>query len=115
MKLCKNIHVYGLERIVFDEKTVYELRNKSECFAGEWERTVSQRNEKTEVGLIPHQHMAKNITSICRTKEYEVGINGNTLHVNTVYPMTVLSTCDCDNECARESPNIIFMCARHGE
>ena len=101
MKIYGNVQIYGIERIIFDRVTEYTLRDKTEKFDGVWERSKSPRNKETDRGLISNQQMAKNITCICNTREYNVGFNGNTVHVDTRSkevsqpPTVIFIDCNC--------------------
>jgi len=79
MKLCGNVEISGIERIVFDRATVYELMDKEDQFAGDWVRTKSVRT--TNIGRIPHQTMAKSITRICNTEGYRVRPHRETINI----------------------------------
>lgn len=123
MKLCKNVKVYGIERIVFDRITTYILEDKDKNYAGVWRRIESPRsgNEKSKVGLIENQQMAKNINAICNTKEYIVELNGATIYVSTIPQQpTENDECECecgcnDEGCECETPTLVIVCPRHGE
>jgi hypothetical protein len=114
MKLCKNVKIYGIERIIFDKTTVYDLHHKDATthYPGVWCRTESPRNKKSDIGVISHQQMAKNINAICNTKEYDVGINGSVIHVDSRKPQ--YQECDCES-CECYFPEIDVVCVRHGE
>jgi len=112
MKLCKNVKIYGIERIVFDKTTIYELHHKNTAYPGLWCRVESPRNKKTDIGLIVHQQMAKNINAICNTSEYDVGINGNTIHVDTLTPKRRVCICGISFE---YPTNHVILCDRHGD
>lgn len=106
MKICKNVQIYGIEKIIFDKTTEYELAGKEMQYPGEWRRVNSKRG--TGMVTIEHQKMSKNISAICNTKEYEVGFNGNTAHVTTIAKKRAEK---------RVMPKVVFICgcARHGE
>lgn len=80
MKLCGNVEISGIERIVFDRSTVYELVDKDDDFAGRWKRTKSERTTE-QLELIPHQKMANNITRICNTNGYRVRPHMETINI----------------------------------
>jgi len=109
MKIGKNVKIYGIERIIFDKKTEYNLEQYEKGkYAGVWNRTKSPR--KTDIGVIPHQQMATSISAICNTKEYLVEFNGNTAHVTTMRPKRA-------HKKPIAVPDIMMMlvCPRHGE
>jgi hypothetical protein len=113
MKLYDNVEVSGIERIVFDRTTVYELVDKDEDFVGLWQRKTTPRSTDT-CWHIDHQQMAKNVYRICHTGGYRVWVHGDTINIYSSKfereQSAEVSEGDCSSGCCGHH---VTGCIRH--